>query len=501
MRLREELAKKLPFAPDPTGLGCNAHPLYEWQHSYIHSIHRFNFLCAANQIGKSIANWIRLLRFCYLPSYWDKYFSGNAPMQFWYFYPSATLSTAEIRTKYLRHYLPDESLKNHKKWGYKVDMENKIINAIHFNSGVTCYFKSYAQPPGNLQAATLSGVFADEEMPEPILDELNFRGVSQDDFYYHNVFTATKGQEYLRRTIEEIGSERELFSDAFKRQVSMYDCLKYNDGSDSIIWTPQKIEQAKAQCTSEAEILRRVYGRFVISESRKFHSFDHKRNTTKGHTIPRNWLHYSGLDWGSGGKRGHPSAILFLAVSPDYKRGRIYLCWRGDGIPTTQGDVVRRYSDMKKDVEITEAAYDYSARDIGTIASRVGIPISRANKERESSIELINTLFKNGQLKIYTGKGYEENDKLISEVASALDSGPKVKDDLIDALRYACNLVPWQFEILREEKEEGDKVDVPELSNREYFWKYGYEGSELWEQDPIDSAFEDYMEMYESYEL
>ena len=500
MQMRKELATKLPFAPDASGLGCNAHPLYTWQHDFINSPHRFNFLCAANQIGKSVANWLRLLRMVYLKSYWDKFFDGERPMQFWYFYPTAQLSTSEIKTKYLSRYLPHPDLKNHPKWGYKVEEEKRVIQAIHFAPNVSVYFKSYSQPPTNLQAATLSGVFADEEMPERILDELNFRGVSQDNFYYQNVFTATQGQEYLRRTIEERG-ERENFKDAFKKQVSMYDCLTYNTGQPSRIWTEEKIKQAIAQCTSEAEVQRRVWGRFVVSENRKFHAFDHKRNTTKGHVVPNTWLHYGGVDWGSGGRKGHPSAILFLAVSPDFKRGRIYKCWRGDGIATTQGDVVKKYVEMGKGIPITEAAYDYSARDIGTIANRLGISISQANKQQDTSVELINTLFKNGQLKVYVGDGYEENDKLISEIASALNTKSKVYDDLIDALRYAVTLVPWHFELLNDEHEPEDEEQKPKLSKREHFWKHGYEGSELWEQDRFSQELDDYMELYESYEI
>ena len=191
---RKSLAAKLPFAPDASGLGCNAHPLYTWQYDYINSHARYNFICAANQIGKSVANWIRMLRMVYLKSYWDKFFDGLPPNQFWYFYPTADLSTSEIKTKYLRKYLPDQSLKDHPRWGYKIDEDKKQIKAIHFPHNVSVFFKSMAQPPQNLQAATLSGVFADEEMLEKIFDELNFRGVSQDNFYYHNVFTATQGQ-------------------------------------------------------------------------------------------------------------------------------------------------------------------------------------------------------------------------------------------------------------------------------------------------------------------
>lgn len=494
-----ELASKLPFIEDESGLGCMAHGLYSWQLAYIKSTNFKNFLCAANQIGKSVGNWIRLLRFVYMQSYWDKYFDGNPPLPFWYFYPTAQLSTSEIKDKYIRFYLPHPDLKKHKRWGYKVEEEKRIIQAIHFNTGPSVYFKSYSQPPSNLQAATLSGVFSDEEMPENLFDELIFRGMSRNEFYYHNVFTATQGQEYLRRAIEVKG-ERELFPDAFKQQISMYDCLKYADGTPSKIWTKKKIKAAMASCTSEAEVQRRVFGRFVLSENRKFHSFDHEKNTCKGQPIPHGWLIYGGIDWGSGGKKGHPSALLFLAVSPDFKQGRVFLTWRGDGIPTTQGDVVTKYVQITKNLSVLESAYDYSASDIGTIASRSGISLSKALKNQDTSVELINTLFKNKQLMIYIGEGYEENDKLVSEIASSLASGPKKYDDLIDALRYAVTLVPWQFEIQTHVPEKVEKKKIVELSDRERFWKYGNEG-DLFEKDLFHDTMEYYCDINDMYEL
>lgn len=494
-----ELATKLPFIEDESGLGCMAHPLYTWQLAFINSTNYKNYICAANQIGKSVCNWIRLLRFVYLKQYWDKYFNGDVPLPFWYFYPSAPLSTSEIKNKYLRFYLPHYDLKKHKRWGYDIEESKRIIHAIHFATGTSVYFKSYSQPPTNLQSATLSGVFSDEEMPESLFDELIFRGVSRNEFYYHNVFTATIGQEYLRRTIEVKG-DRELFPEAFKQQISMYDCLTYADGTPSRIWTKKKILAAIASCTSEAEVQRRVFGRFVLSENRKFHSFDHEKNTCKGHTIPHSWNIYGGIDWGSGGKKGHPSALVFLAVSPDFKQGRVFLTWRGDGIPTTQGDVVTKYAEMTKNFSVLESAYDYSASDIGTIASRSGIALSKANKNQDTSVEMINTLFKNKQLMIYTGEGYEENYKLISEIVSSLGSGPKKFDDMIDALRYAVTLVPWQFEMQTSIEETTKKKKVIELSDRERFWKYGHEG-DLFERGLFHDTLQYYEDINEMYEL
>ena len=388
-------------------------------------------------------------------------------------------------------------MKDDKTWGYRIEKSKKIIQAIHFNSGVSCYVKSYQQPPSVLQAATLSGIFCDEEMPEHIYAELNFRGVSQKYFYYHNVFTATLGQEYLRRAMECVGEENETFPDAYKKQISMYDCLHYQNGKPSDVWDEAKIEAVIRSCQSEAEVQRRVFGKFVVSALLKFNAFKFADNTIAGHVVPNTWNIYAGLDWGSGGKKGHPSAIVYCAVSPDFKQGRIFKCWRGDGIPTTCGDVVSKYLELNEDMSITEAAYDYSASDIGTIASRNGISLTKANKSQSETVEIVNTLFKNRQLKIYLGNGYEENVKLTSEIQSATTHGSKINDDLIDAMRYCIALIPWQFEIQRQHE---PVVQNPKekMGKRERFWKYGYEGSELWSEDH-DAEINEYINLSEDY--
>lgn len=480
---------------DESGLGCMAHPLYLWQLKHINSTARMTFSCAANQVGKSVANWIRLLRFCYLRSYWDKFFCGQKPPPFWYFYPSASISTAEIKEKYIKNYFPHPDLKDHERWGYKINQDKKVIHSIEFATGTSVYFKNYTQIPDNLQTATLGGVFGDEEMPEKIFDELIFRGVSRENFYYNNVFTATLGQEYLRKTIEVKG-DGELFPDAMKQQITMFDCLKYADGTPSRVFTKEKIAQTIAACTSPEQVQRRVYGRFVLSENRKFHAFNIDRNVEKGHPIPSKWLIYAGIDWGSGGDTGHPSALVYLGVSTDFKKGRVFLTWRGDGIPTTQGDLVTKHVQLTKDLNVLDAAYDYSATDVGTIASRIGISLTKADKSRDTSVELINTLFKNNQLKIYTGDGYSANEKLVSELIGALNHGPKTKDDLIDALRYAVTLVPWQFEMQLADDSKEEITQGRKLSPREKFWRYGH-GDELSSDDDfMDDGYQQIVDYY-----
>ena len=47
---------------------------FQWQLDYINSANRYNFLKAANQIGKSICNFTKLVTIATDPKCWDKYF-------------------------------------------------------------------------------------------------------------------------------------------------------------------------------------------------------------------------------------------------------------------------------------------------------------------------------------------------------------------------------------------------------------------------------------------
>jgi len=60
----------------------------------------------------------------------------------------------------------------------------------------------------------------------------------------------------------------------------------------------------------------------------KYPQFDIKRHMKEAHKLPKTWLIYEGVDTGSGDEgesEGHPSAIAFVAVSPDFRQGRVFL--------------------------------------------------------------------------------------------------------------------------------------------------------------------------------
>jgi hypothetical protein len=378
-------------------------------------------------------------------------------------------ATIEFNTKWLPEYLPKECMKDDPRYGYRIERGKKDeIHYIKTATGITIMFRSYEIQPRNLQAATVDAMFNDEECPIEHYNELRARLFASKG-YYHNVFTATLGQEYLRRTMEEQGTDLEMFKGAFKKQISMYDCLVYSDGTPSTVWTRERISQEIKACSSETEVQRRIYGRFVKSEGLRFASFDYERNVRKNHEIPKTWNYYAGIDWGSSGENGHKSSIVVAAVSPEYNKARIVKSWRSGMEKTTQGDVIEKFMEMTKGLTIVEARYDWAAADLGEIAGRHGITFLKANKDHAHGIPLVNLLFSNGQLIIYVDEG-TDNHLLIAECQTVKDTISKkaIGDDLLDALRYALASIPFKIENLGFEDEEKVKVETgkPQLCER-----------------------------------
>lgn len=438
----------------------------------------------------------KAIRWATEPELWPKLWKTK-PNQFWYFYPTYDLATVEFDEKWVKEFLPRGVFKNHERYGWTSEKVAKKIHCIRFNTGITIYFKSYEQDPKSIQASSVHAVFCDEEVPIHLFSEINARISSAAvRGHFHSVFTATIGQSFWRETMEEKG-ELERFPKAFKRNVSMYDCLKYSDGSPTP-WTREIIEEIKASCKSEAEIQRRVYGRFVVDEDLKYPGFSKKLNLVKDHHLPKDWLIYAGVDVGSGGNKGHPAAIVFIGVKPDFTEGRVFMGWRGDGIPTTAGDILQKFQEMKGKMKPVAQYYDWASKDFFTIASRVGEPFQMAEKNQEMGEQTLNVLFKNGMLKIFDTP---ELQKLVYELENNRRTRVnKDGDDLIDALRFAVTKVPWDFTKILDIKKKAEKK-AENMNERERFYKGldrpGVDNDGL---DLMEAEFDEANEMYDYFQ-
>lgn len=288
----------------------------------------------------------------------------------------------------------------------------------------------------------------DEELPEHLYSELQARLFATNG-YYSMVFTATLGQKMWHDAIEERG-DKETFRTAWKRQVSMYDCLRYADGSQGP-WTIERVKTSESMCKNADEIKRRIFGRFVKekAEGLKYPTFDRNKHIVPFPTkpdgtvftgVPSGWYVYSAVDVGSGGEN-HPAAYVFLSVSPDYKKIRAFKMRRLDGMQTTAGDVYREYCKDRGKIQPTTQSYDWASKEFSMIAERNSDHFEKAQKSHEYGEKALNTALKFGMIKFYES---EESLKLADEFENATHEENKrhAKDDLIDAVRYAVMSIP-----------------------------------------------------------
>ncbi len=429
--------------------------MYKWQKEFFDSTRKKAFVCAANQVGKSSAQLRKAIDWGTNAEKWPMLWK-HKPKMFWYLYPDKQTIDQEIETKIIPDLLPRGEFKDSARYGWKIRKDHGHYNQLDFKSGVNVYFKTYAQDVQNLQSGTVDAIFFDEELPFHLYSELNARLIATQG-YLSGVFTATMGQEQWRRVFEEKG-EKELFKGAFKRQITMYDCLEYYDGTKSH-WTEERIREIEKSCSSQVEIDRRVYGKFVVSEGLKYPTFTREKNVKPFHEINFKSGHiYAGVDPGSGGDN-HPSAICFVWVNAEFTKARIFKGWRGDGIVTTASDLLDKFRSLKGKLSLTAQYYDYICRDFFTIASRIGEPFQPADKSRDKGDEIINTLFKSGALAIFD---IPELEPLISELSTLKQETSKkvAVDDFVDSMRYALSKIPFDWERITKLPVQDDEEDV-----------------------------------------
>ena len=416
---------------------------YPWMREFLECTTRTMFLTAANQIGKSSVQIRKVIDWATNQSIWPILWPGRTPRQFWYLYPSRELATNEFDTKWVPDFMPRGEMIDHPIYGWKANRNSKReIISVKFNSGIMVFFKTYMQDAAVLQSSSVDYIACDEELPEDLYDELNIRRTATNG-YFSMVFTATLAQEVWRRTMEPKRGERALFPEAWKKQISSFDCREYEDGSPSP-WTDEKIRRSINSCKADAEVQKRIYGKFVADSGKKFGGFERSRNMCPPFIIPSDWLHYAGVDIGAGGKENHPSTISLVAVKPDYSMGVVYKHWRGDDELTTMTDVANKYVEMTHNISMTQGFYDYHARDFKTITDRMGLSIEAAEKGQEIGEQVLNTLFRNQMLFIFD---IPETEPVVRELLSLLKGTDKrkAKDDSVDSVRYGVTKIPWDW--------------------------------------------------------
>jgi phage terminase large subunit-like protein len=471
---------------------------YPWAREFFESRNKQSFLCAANQISKSSTQIRKCIEWATNKELWPQLW-GREPSLFWYLYPEKTVATAEFKLKWEREFLPRGEFKDHPTYGWKANYKRGEIESIEFNSGVTVYFKTYSQDVQNLQTGTVYAIFCDEELPEEHYSELNAR-LTASSGYFSMVFTATLGQDYWRRCMEPDDDEEVVFPDAYKATVSLYEAMYYEDGSPSH-WTAEKILAVKATCKSHNEVQKRVYGRFIVLEGRKYPTFDATRHMKPPHILPASWQIYHGADPGSGGDHGHPAALAYVAVSPDFRQGRVFLGWRGDKVETTNDFLVKKHIELKtaNNLQPTMQFYDHANKDFEMTARGMKETYLKAEKSHAIGEGLLNTLFKNDMLFIYETEDGELS-KLARELSTLKEKTNKkhAKDDFIDAVRYAVSKIPWDLTGITGEKSEYEEP-VPEETDEAKLQLLARRGVLVGQKEIEDSIEDEINEWNEAY--
>lgn len=475
---------------------------YPWARTLLNSLNRMNLLCAANQISKSSTQIRRHVRNATDKKRWPLLYHRRSPKTFWQLYPNKDVSTAEFEDKWVKEFMPRGKYKDHPVYGWQAEYEKKRIYAIHWNSGIKTYWKTYEQDVMALQSGTVDEIFCDEELPVDLYDELKARLYATDGIF-NMVFTATRNQELWFRAMEGKGPT-EAFPDALKLQISAYDCLRYDDGSPGA-FTEEYIRQLERGCKSANEVLRRIHGRFIAEGGRKFPQYDPTRHYISPRPIPLDWKIVTAIDKGGGKKTtkdNHYSAVVLVAVRPDFRLGYIFDGWRGDGVETTSQDVLDKHNELRGHHRPMLQIYPHDAVDFGMIAQRVGEPFIKADKSHDRGEDVVNTLFKNDMLYIFDKP---ELNKLGSELMTLMKATPKerAKDDIADAMRYAVVGIPWDMTFAVKEKENDAEEARAGEAKKSRVWteeeraarELAHRRGEAWpgEAEEVDSAsdFED----------
>lgn len=464
---------------------------YAWQSAFLKSMHKMAFITASNQSGKSTIQIVKCLTWATSVKKWKYLWPKNPqPNLFWYLYPSKDVAHVEWLTKW-KPLMPKGAYKDHPVYGWHEEFDGrKKIDSIHFNSGVIIYFKTYGQRATVLQASSVFAVFCDEELPEHYYDEIMVRTIGVDG-YFNMVFTATLGQLMWYLTMEGKG-ELEKFPDAFKIQVSMYDCLVFDDGSPGL-FDEKKITRAKAQCKNAAEVQRRVYGKFVVDTGRVYVQFDPARHFVTPFRIPKEWPKYLAADPGTGGKNGHPPACSIVACTPDYRKGYIYKGYRlDDGNDYTAQDNLEAAIELRGTDAIAIHRFDQQVKDFGVIATRQGENFLPSIKDHEEGEGMVNTLFKNDMLFVFNDEAADDPQlhKLAAELMSIKKETLKNnrKDDFADTVRYNVVSIPWDWTALKGEKSDEQKKsekDRPLTDEEEEAYRIAQRRGEAF-KDPRD---------------
>lgn len=466
--------------------------LYDWQEEFLDCSHHKQFLTASNQSGKTLSLMLKAHKMSTDQDWRRKQWGIYQPRMGWYVLPSQDTINDLFYSKWEPEILAKGEHKESGPNAWRVIKKAYDIKGIYFPATqFTLSFVSLGSSAQNLQARTLGFVVFDEEPPIEKLGEIEMRCASYNDpesgmplSLLIFGFTPTSGQEYFKRvfsfndqtffknipediiqthfpdrllvTEREAELEIEHASNlVWKKRVNMFDCMRFKNGKPGR-FTEERIRQLIKSQKSPREVKIRIFGSFekehdggkVYSEfDRARHFMPHVGNQLEHYK--KNGFFTAGIDYGSG--TNHQSAIAITWVSNDFKKVRPYILWKGEkGISTTADDVVKKYVEITRGLEVRWPFYDWAAADLKVIAQRMGIIFYKAEKNHEIGVNLLNTLFKNNMFDVLVRPGDPHPNEFAVECENITHEQVKKNriDDLTDAVRYSIAGIAHLFNLI-----------------------------------------------------
>ena len=448
--------------------------LYKWSYDFIMTPNPMAFVCGANQIAKTSTMIRKVLYRATSPHLWHRLYSRR-PKNSWYFYPGTKVLDIEWDGKWME-WMPRVPASHplHRLYGWEKIKNRQQFTGIRFRTGVELNFRYYSQGVDSLQSSTLSDVYGDEEIPVKFCEEMRSRLMATKGTW-NSGFTATLGQQYWYDVMEKQGMPGERHAAAFKRIISLFDCMKYIDGTAGEVWPTRKIiaDYIKTLDNDEDNIKRRVFGRFIPTSGLAFESYSYAKATIGTVILTRQLDYILVVDPGSGGRMGHPTGILFLGVDPEKHLIYVLSAWRGDGIVTANNFIIKQMMAMAGSSPLELLIYDGSAADfkLDVIEALPNLPLLAADKMRNIGFGRVNSYLDVGAIKIPEtrppGVAFWEKDEMTklheelkltrrTENLQGRKTGHQV-DDLTDCLRYACMHIHLPLDILYQRAREESK--------------------------------------------
>lgn len=312
---------------------------------------------------------------------------------------------------------------------------------------VRLQFRSYEQGRENLQSATIDFVYCDEEPPEEVMGELRARIAATGGFIYM-AFTPLKGMTPL---VQEFWTH--------ENENKFLVCMNIYEAKHM---TEEKLRNIESLYSglSEAERQARMMG-IPTMGSGMVYPIDDEELKYDAFEFPKSFRRLGALDFGRG---EHPTACVWIAQDP--MSGIIYVY---DCIKTVKKSVAENASIMRKRGGWIPFAYPHDLmRDSGTDRGRAteadkksegykyktmyedeGIIFTphhartaEGSNRVENGLIEVRQLMLNGKLKIARHLSELFKEKQVYRYGDDLKP-VKVKDDLMDAMRYAVIMIRY----------------------------------------------------------